>query len=69
MWKGPDYDPNFVDPYDNFSYELDTLSAAIDIGKSEYGKLFPQDLLNKNRNSDDGPDLGAYERLVKKNED
>lgn len=68
VWKGINYDPNFIDPYDDFNYELDSLSAAVDIGKVEYGKLFPIDLLNKNRTSDEGPDLGAYERSSKQDE-
>lgn len=62
VWKGLDYDPQFVDPYNDFSYELDTLSAAIDIGKTDIAKLFPLDILNDSRLSDEGPDLGAYER-------
>ncbi len=53
-----------MDPYD-FSYELDSLSAAIDMGDIEFAKQFPTDILNKNRTSDDGPDLGAYERVAK----
>lgn len=68
VWKGRDYDPHFVDPYDDFIYELDTLSAAIDIGNVNYAKFFPMDVLNRNRNSDDGPDLGAYEYIAKQNE-
>jgi len=62
---GSDYDPRFVDPYDDFNYELDTLTAAKDVGSAVYSKLFPLDLLNKSRTSDDGPDLGAYERIEK----
>lgn len=61
IWKGIDYDPQFVDPYDKFSYELDTLSAAVDIADIEISKLFPVDILNRNRTNDVGPDLGAYE--------
>ncbi len=68
VWKGPLFDPQFVDPYDDFSYELDSLSAAIDIGTIDYGKLFTKDLLNKNRTGDDGPDLGAYEYVGKDDE-
>jgi hypothetical protein len=68
VWKGSDYDPEFVDPYDDFNYQLDTLSAAKDIGSGDYAKFFPVDLLNQNRISDSGPDLGAYERIAKKNE-
>jgi hypothetical protein len=68
VWKGPDYNPQFIDPYDHFNYELDTLSAAINVGDIDYSKQFPIDLLNKSRIGDDGPDLGAYERIVKQNE-
>ncbi len=68
VWLGSDFDPRFVDPYDNFNYQLDTLTAAKDIGKSDIAKFFPLDLLNKNRISDNGPDLGAYERIAKQNE-
>ncbi|MGC9355235.1 MAG: hypothetical protein ACP5D9_15415 [Mariniphaga sp.] len=68
IWKGEDYNPLFMDPYDDYNYELDTLSAAKDIGNPDYAKLFPTDILNKDRFSDDGPDLGAYERIEKKDE-
>ena len=68
VWKGEEYNPLFVDPYDDYNYALDTLSAAKDIGNPDFAKLYPTDLLNKDRLSDDGPDLGAYERIEKKNE-
>ncbi len=68
VWKGEEFNPLFMDPYDDYIYELDTLSAAKDIGNPDYGKLFPTDILNKDRLSDDGPDLGAYERIEKKDE-
>ncbi|MFV0591753.1 MAG: hypothetical protein ACK5M7_10230 [Draconibacterium sp.] len=67
--KGIDYDPLFVDPYAGLNYQLDTLSAAIDAGSSMYSKIFPVDMLNKSRTSDEGPDLGAYERYSKSDED
>ncbi len=68
VWKGPKFDPLFVDPYNKYNYALDTLSAAKDIGDLDIAKLFPMDILNKDRLSDAGPDLGAYERIEKKNE-
>jgi hypothetical protein len=67
--KGIEYDPKFVDPYDELIYELDTLSPAKDIGSEDIAELFPLDLLNVNRLSDNGPDLGAFERKVKKDDD
>jgi len=69
VFKGPGYDPLFVDPYEDFNYALDTLSPAKDIGKLEYAKQFPLDIVFKDRNADDGPDLGAFERIEKKDED
>lgn len=69
VFKGIDYDPKFVDPYEDQDYSLDTLSAAKDIGDPEIAKRFILDIMNKNRFSDDGPDLGAFERIEKKDED
>ena len=69
VWKGIDYDPEFVDPYDDYIYELDSLSPAIDMGSIDIAKLFPNDILNKSRISDGGPDLGAYERIVEEDEE
>jgi len=65
-------DPDFIGIYVNqdpmfdslrVSYELDSLSPAIDVGLVEYATEHP---LDKNGNSrlrpsDNGPDLGAYE--------
>lgn len=58
-------DPRFIDPYDGLNYELDTLSPAKDVGLKSVGNMYPFDLLNQSRTSDDGPDLGAYERIEK----
>ncbi len=68
VWKGSSYDPLFVDPYDKYDFSLDTLSAAKDVGKEEFAKQFPLDILFKDRTADDGPDLGAFERIEKKDE-
>ena len=56
--------PGFVSTY-NYDYHLDTLSPAKDYGDIEISKYFPLDLDNKSRLSDDGPDIGAYERIEK----
>ena len=69
IWKGVDYDPKFIDPYDEFNYELDTLSPAKDAGSLIYSDLFPSDIKKQSRTGDDGPDLGAFERIEKKNEE
>ena len=69
VWKGNDYNPRFVDPYDDYDYSLDTLSAAKDMGDPELAKDFPMDILNKDRTADDGPDLGAFERIEKKDDE
>ncbi|WP_319500892.1 hypothetical protein [uncultured Draconibacterium sp.] len=62
---GLEFDPRFVDPYDDYNFELDTLSAAKDVGTTRYSERFPLDLLNRSRTGEDGPDLGAYERIEK----
>ncbi len=69
VWKGDDYDPKFIDPYENYNYALDTLSNAKDIGNPAYGRIVPYDIMNRDRMADDGPDLGAFERIEKKDED
>ncbi len=67
VWKGAEFDPLFIDPYKEYNYQLDTLSPAKDVGKIIYGEQFPFDILNSDRTEDKGPDLGAYERVEKKN--
>jgi len=57
--------PRFKDPYTG-NFELDTLSIAKDYGKLDYAKSYPTDLKDESRISDDGPDLGAFERVEKK---
>lgn len=69
VWKGLDYDPRFVDPFDKYIYSLDTLSAAKDIGNPEFSRKVPFDIMNKDRTADDGPDLGAFERIEKNDEE
>jgi hypothetical protein len=69
VWKGINFDPMFIDPYDDYNFELDSLSPAKDIGSLEYARLFPEDIMNRDRTADKGPDLGAFERISKKDED
>ncbi len=57
--------PRYVD-VDKLKFELDTLSPVKDIGKADIARLFPTDIKGVNRLSDQGPDLGAYERVEKK---
>lgn len=59
-------DPKFIDPYDKYNFELDTLSPAKDAGKLDYARLYSIDLKSNSRLDDDAPDLGAYERIEKK---
>lgn len=56
--------PRFLDPY-NGKFELDTLSAMKDAGRLDYAKLYPFDYYEVSRLVDDGPDLGAFERVEK----
>lgn len=69
VWKGSDYDPSFVDPFEDYDYSLDTLSAAKDIGKAEFANKYPLDIMNKDRTIDEGPDLGAFERIEKEEDE
>ena len=54
--------PKFKLPFEG-NFELDTLSAAKDIGSKNISLLFPFDLNNSSRTSDNGPDIGAFERV------
>ncbi|MCF8276594.1 MAG: right-handed parallel beta-helix repeat-containing protein [Flavobacteriales bacterium] len=56
-------DPKFVDPVDQ-NFELDTLSAAINVGKESITNdaLLSQDVAGNLRIVGPKPDLGAYER-------
>ena len=58
--------PRFKGPYKG-NFELDTLSIVKDYGKASYAKSYPIDLKYDSRISDEGPDLGAFERIEKKN--
>jgi hypothetical protein len=55
-------DPKFVSYVDN-DYQLDTLSSAKDRGLMDYALLYNLDILGTSRLDDDGPDIGAYERV------
>lgn len=58
--------PKLKAVYD-YDFTLDTLSPLKDVAKLEIIQQFPAvlqtDLLNQSRLADDGPDLGAYERI------
>lgn len=56
--------PKFMSTFE-YDYHLDTLSPVKDFGNPDIAKYFPFDLDNQNRTIDDGPDLGAYERIEK----
>jgi hypothetical protein len=65
-------DPKFIDPSRGY-YELDTLSPAKDYGsrsiveQSQHAGLsINHDLKDRDRMSDNGPDLGVYERQEQK---
>jgi len=57
--------PKFINPQKGI-FELDTLSAAKDMGKEAIAKIYAIDLKGADRNIDAGPDLGAFERIEKK---
>jgi hypothetical protein len=54
--------PNFISTED-YDFRVDTLSPAIDTGDVQTGELYPRDILNNSRNTDEAPDLGAYEYI------
>jgi len=58
-------DPRFISVVE-YNYQLDTLSGAKDLGSIDIGNRFPLDILMQDRTVDDGPDLGAYERVENK---
>lgn len=60
-------DPLFVNS-NEYNFELDSISPAINAGKIEYGKLVPNDLNNISRLNDKAPDLGVYEWIIKEND-
>jgi len=54
--------PQFVDPYDDYIYELDSLSPVRDtVALRSISKKVPFDLKGESRLEDAGPDLGALE--------
>jgi len=58
-------DPSFIQRYSSrqSNYQLDTLSAAQNIAHDSIALLLSSDLLNNVRWLDEGPDMGAYERI------
>ncbi|MFW6043468.1 MAG: hypothetical protein ACOCPW_03840, partial [Marinilabiliaceae bacterium] len=58
-------DPAFMD-VSEYNYQLDTLSVAVDKGDPEVAGEFPKDLNGNSRLDDDGPDMGAFERMEAK---
>ncbi|MCF8380919.1 MAG: hypothetical protein K9H49_15200 [Bacteroidales bacterium] len=57
-------DPTFIS-WDEFDFQLDTLSPAKDAGRIDIGLLFPIDINGTSRTSDSAPDIGAFERIEK----
>lgn len=55
-------DPGFIS-IEDYNFRLDTLSPAIDTGDVETGETYSKDIMNNSRNSDEAPDLGAYEYI------
>lgn len=54
-------DPDFVNIALN-RYQLDSNSQAVNQGNISDPLIVPTDIIGANRNSDIGPDIGAYER-------
>jgi hypothetical protein len=62
-------EPKFINLNTNrdylFSFELDTLSEAINAADRSYSVDLPYDLKNVSRLNDDNPDIGCYEWQIK----
>lgn len=58
-------DPKFIQTMDayEYNYELDSLSPAQHSAAGNIALQFPYDLLGNSRLSDEGADVGAYERV------
>ncbi len=54
--------PVFVETSSPFDYHLDSLSSAKDVAKESISILIPTDQDGNSRLSDNGPDIGAFER-------
>lgn len=57
--------PEFIETMNayEYNYELDSLSPAQNSAAVNIALQFPYDLLGNSRLSDNGPDIGAYERI------
>ena len=60
-----DKDPLFVSPTDGISFEIDSLSPAVDAGNPDFAEDYPEDFNGYNRLKDGLPDLGAFEFVPK----
>jgi hypothetical protein len=58
----PSVNPKFFDTK-NYKWDLDSASVARNAGLRKYAELVPLDINNVSRLTDEGPDLGAYERV------
>jgi len=55
--------PEFVETASQYDYHLDTLSPAKDVAKGSISTLVQNDQDGNSRLSDEGPDIGAFERV------
>ena len=59
-------DPIFVS-WDDYDFRPDTLSPLLNMASGYYAEMVPYDLSGNSRLSDEGPDIGAYEKQADKN--
>ena len=56
-----DINPVFID-FNNYDFRPDTLSPLISAAEPSVSAIYPLDIRGFNRMTNDGPDIGAYER-------
>jgi hypothetical protein len=59
-------DPLFFS-WNDYDFRPDTLSPVINMGSVNYASTVPEDLRGNSRLSDEGPDIGAYEKQTGEN--
>lgn len=68
LWKKDDNFTLLDNKKQRYDFQLDSISAAINIGLSEDARNYPLDLKGQSRLNDEAPDAGCYEWKKKEDE-